>query len=256
MATHARSIEDVRPQADAAPAIDRRAALGSLAAGALLAVPRLAKAGEHPDAELFALVRKAKELEVQYEAAERAVDAAYERFVEPSPPEALIGREGDAELLTRTKRQGFVSGRVLSSDEIEAAKASRKTWTQLTTLVDWRGTDQALDDWLALIQRAVDIEAAAGQHDRAVEAAKIAIGLPEAEAALERITNEQVSTWRSLALMPARTRDGVLAKLEVIAPILGEDFDRDACERDWGASAGTVAASAAADLAALKTWEA
>lgn len=251
MATHARSIEHVRPQDGEAALVNRRAALGGLAAaGALLAVPHVAKAAS-PDAELFALARKAKALYAALGAAEDRLVEAEQRLGRTVFPEALIVTASDRKLFPRIQAG---AGEPFFEKDIQAIRIARKVTLDVCRFIN---TPDIGSDWDCpqLVARAVEIERADEKHRAEREAARTAYGVTEAEAEVDRISAELAQTWRDLAFAPARTIEGVLAKLDAASAQLADarltphDFPKGCAPED-------VAWMAAADLAALRLTEA
>ncbi len=118
----------VRANAQAMP-IDRRTALGSLAAaGALLAVPRPAKA-EGVEPEIAAAIARIQPLQQALIAAENRLDALEAQYVEPPPSDELMALADDRYSFGATAQ----AGEVLTPEDIEAAE---QRYLQMRTVAD------------------------------------------------------------------------------------------------------------------------
>ena len=237
-------------QANAEPMlIDRRAALGALvAAGALLAAPAPALAA-HPDAEIFALARRAKALSGESAAADMALDDLDDAFEPPDPPSGLLIREGD-EVLVGVGEDEFAGrlGAPFPEHRLHLLTSREPAWRSWAEAMD---ASKLASPALRIIKRAAEIDLAARRHRANIEAARIAAGLPEAEARADEIRQRLRAAWRDLAFTPARTVAGVLAKLAAVASQCRARDPEQACDR-LDESAVCVLEMAALDLAALK----
>ena len=236
----------VRAIAEAMP-VDRRAALGSLASAvAMFGISGLARAAQdHPDAELFALARRAKELSA---ASRRAFDAAdaLERSFEPLPiPQALIATAQDARdfgPLMATVGEPFRPG------DIETICTFRDLFLAVGRVAVSNGSRSGLGTPNAVV-RASEIELVGNAYYERKRAAREAFGIPAADARAEAIQGDELRAFHALAFTPARTVEGVLAKLAAVAPSCqagNPSQHSDSCDE------AKVLEMAARDLAALR----
>ena len=235
--------DTVRANAQAMPALDRRAALGALAAGAaVFTAPRLAKAAE-PDATLLALARRAAAIAAELAAAEADLAVAEARMNRPAVPDALRVTAYDKHWLHLPSAE---IGAQFNPGEVAEVMRTRSAYLTF-------GRSRVHPNRAAAVERAEEIERLALAFGDAEEAARRAAGVFDAELAVDQCEAALARARRAVAMTHARTVAGVLAKLDVAAlglPALDTDQIGEFCDPE------IVAASAALDLAALKTREA
>jgi hypothetical protein len=196
-------------------ATNRRAVLrGVLAAGAVgatLALPAVAAASiapSHPDAELFALIERARTADaVSTEACMAAADLLHE--TRPSFPQALIWAEADA-----PHWHGVRPGQRIPDFDIDFLrpwlKLDKKPGPTVAGIVLVYPT-------LEFVERAREIVQTKDEYEAAEQAAREHPDVLEAEARDEVLTKR----WRELAMRvattPAKTPEGLLAKFTLIA---------------------------------------
>jgi hypothetical protein len=200
---------------------NRRAVLGAvLAASALASLPSAAATSvapsHHPDAELFALIVRAK---VADSVATHACMAAAHLFDEtrPSFPQALIWTEADASHWDEVRPGEQIPGRDIDF---------LRSWLNLARKPDpiARGVRlPTVVPTLVFVERALEIVRTKDEYEAAYSAAKEHPDVLEAEARDEVLTEQ----WRELAMRvattPAKTPEGLLAKFALIASGYAED---------------------------------
>jgi hypothetical protein len=241
--------DTLRANAQAMP-IDRRLFLASGTAAAVFGALHTAKA-ESADAELIALARKAKALYAALKAAEDASWEAEQRLGPDVIPEALIVTASDKRRFPRIKAD--IGGRFLTED-ISVLRMVREVMLDMCRLVNWDDLGPN-PDAPQMMARAVEVEKADAKHRSEREARRRAAGLIEAEREVDRLDDELSQLWRAIAFMPARTVEGVLAKLDAASDAL-KDGVLDLEDYPKGCAPEEVAWMASADLAALHLTEA
>jgi hypothetical protein len=217
----------------------RRAILGAvLAAGAAAALPAVAIASvarsHHPDADLFALIERARTADsLADEACEAADDVLFK--IAPSFPQALIWTESDT-----PHWYGLRAGERVSNRDIDFLrhwlKCARKPDPIAAGVVPIVPTLAFAERAREIVQTKDEFEAswqAAGEHPDVLEAAA------RREALSER--------WSELAMRvattPAKTMEGLIAKIALIASEYAED--------ELDGTYDGILASAALDVQAL-----
>jgi hypothetical protein len=195
----------------------RRAVLGGvLAAGALASLPSAAAASvapsHHPDADLFALIERAR-------TADALVDEAMATEVKtaPSLPQALIWTEADASHWCEV-----IPGQQIPATDIDFLR----DWLNLATKPDpiARGIRlPAVVPTLVFVERAREIVRTEDEYKTARQAANEHPDVLGAQAQYEAVQER----WRELAMRvattPAKTPEGLVAKLAMIAPAYADD---------------------------------
>ena len=205
------SERTVRANAHNLPeATTRRAALGTIiaagAAGATVVLPAaasraIAASEPYEDAALFALLTEARATDVLQNEINDAEYAAYDRIIWPDRPSALNPRPDDNSIL-RPRRAEFdepdireLRGLVGGVEKLGPdTKINRALVTELKT----RGRE-IVDAW----------DAYQADRDRATEA----VGLPELNRRGKEINEQRRRLWSQIAATPARTVDGMHAKI-------------------------------------------
>jgi hypothetical protein len=198
----------VRADARTLPeATTRRAALGAIiaagAAGVTTVLPAAASGSiaASEDAALFALLTEARAIDVLQNEVDDAENAFYDRVIWPDRPSALNPRPDDHSLVRPRSEEfaepdirelrGLVEGvEKLGPDTIINQTIVRELKTRGREIVD------AWDSYQA-------------DRDRAEEAA----GLPELNRRGEELNERRRRVWSQIAETPARTVDGMLAKI-------------------------------------------
>ncbi len=194
----------------------RRAALGAIAsalpvlalAGAALS-PSPADAAGDDDAALFALL-------AQWRAAGKAADAAENRFADLEasedipPPAAMIRRPGDEFLFEAPEAVG----------EVYAPKS--------LVIVGWVIACVRKHNWLDPVNmvafpRCEEIQAARQEWNAAIKAAREASGFFELERQSKEARDAESDLRCRVAIAPARTVKGVIAKLAAVAEAFGPE---------------------------------
>jgi hypothetical protein len=217
----------------------RRAALGAvLAAGALASLPSASAASvapsHHPDAELFALIARARTADALVDEAAMAADDVWGKTA-PSLPQALIWTESDA--------PGWYAvrpGEPIPAREIDFLRY----WLNLARKPDpiAAGVGPVLPT-LAFIERAREIVRTKDDYELSWQAAKEHPDLLAAEARSEVIFERWRELAKRVATTPAKTPEGLLAKFTLIASGYAED--------DLDGTYDGILASAALDAQAL-----
>jgi hypothetical protein len=202
----------------------RRAALGAIisagAAGATLALPAIAATSDapshHPDAELFALIERARTADSLSTEAYVAADDVWDKTA-PSLPQALIWTESDAPCW-----YGVRPGEPIPARDIDFLR----DWLKLARKPDpiARGVSiPTVVPTLAFIERAREIVQTKDEYEAAEQAAKEHPDVLGAQAQYEALQER----WRELAMRvattPAKTPEGLIAKLASIAPGYADD---------------------------------
>ena len=189
----------VRAIARAMP-IDRRAALGALAGGALLAAPCIAKPAEvHPDAELLALSRRAREISAGCRRAIDAADALKNRYELPPIPQALVVTTQDAEEFGPLMAE---IGERFHFIDVSALSLHRAPGTRPEALA-----------------RVAEVQRAEAEYAERKRASREAFGIPAANARAAAMQDEASRVLDAVAFIRPKTVDGVLAKLAAVAPL-------------------------------------
>jgi hypothetical protein len=230
----------------------RRAALGAIAsalpvlalAGAALS-PSPADAAGDDDAALFALL-------AQWRAAGKAAKAADDRWADlakseqpPPPPQALIVRPEDA-------------GLFLSDEPIGKPYKSPETFMIVSHVLNVvRERHSRTPRHLLAFPRCEEIQAARLEWDAAIKAAREEAGYFELERQSKEARDAESDLRCRVAIAPARTVKGVIAKLAAVAEAFGpehleEEAGFEGCEevtfddvglsviRDWARLAPTL----------------
>jgi hypothetical protein len=202
----------------------RRDALGAIisagAAGATLALPAIAATSDapshHPDAELFALIERARTADSLSTEAYVAADDVWDKTA-PSLPQALIWTESDAPCW-----YGVRPGEPIPARDIDFLR----DWLKLARKPDpiARGVSiPTVVPTLAFIERAREIVQTKDEYEAAEQAAKEHPDVLGAQAQYEALQER----WRELAMRvattPAKTPEGLIAKLASIAPGYADD---------------------------------
>jgi hypothetical protein len=196
-------------------ATTRRAALGAvLAAGAAVAtaLPAVAiadVASSHPDADLFALIERARTADSLANEADRAAEDVWEKLA-PSRPQALMWTESDA-----PHWYGVRPGQQIPALDIDFLRK----WLALARKPDptRHGDLGPVYPTLAFVERAREIVRTKDEFEASWQAHKEHPDLLEANARNEAVSER----WRELAMRvartPAKTTEGMVAKLALIA---------------------------------------
>ena len=206
----------VRANAQALPEpTNRRAVLGAvLAAGAaaVTALPAtasraIAASEPHEDAALFALIAEAKAIDALQKEISVAEEAAYDRMIWPEWPSALNPRPDDHSLVRPPPREKFggsdfrnLRGLVESTEELDPA--STLLLRPMVMEIKTRGRE-IVDAW----------DTFQADWDRAKEAA----GFPAINHRWAEVNERRHRVWSQIAQTPARTVDGMRAKLAFVA---------------------------------------
>jgi hypothetical protein len=234
--------------ANAASMPTRRAALGSVAAAsALFAVPAAAALTAHPDAELFALSRQARALIAEDAALEAKFKVALDGMKKVAMPETLICQEGDDAFLSKKHLE---VGSPLFPASYAEARSMRDMLMKLCAHLTVNDRTVG-EEGVRMFERSCEIARDAAAYEAAREAAREAAGLPALNDEITRVNAELYRTYRAIALRPARTLDGVLAKLAACGGQVAEYWPLDPDNDDEDFTAMRVAEAAAIDYAAL-----
>jgi hypothetical protein len=191
--------------------INRRAVLGAvLAAGAIgatavlpAAASRAIAASEsHEDAALFALLTEARAIDVLQNEVNDAETAAWDRIIWPDRPIGLNPRPDDNLLYFRPRRGEFdepdirnLCGLVESVEKLGQGTILKPAFVRE---MKTRGRE-IVDAWDSY------------QADR--DRAKEAVGVPELNRRKKELNEWRRRLWSQIAETPARTVDGMLAKI-------------------------------------------
>jgi hypothetical protein len=185
----------------------RRAALGAIIAGRATAVlpaaasSAIAASVSYEDAALFALLTEARAIDMLQNEVNDAENAAYDRIIWPDRPSALNPMPGD-HFLVRSRRAEFdepdireLRGLVEGMEKLgQDAKINQALVREIKT----RGRE-IVDAWDSY------------QADR--DRAKEAVGLPAVGRRWKELNERRRRVWSQIAETPARTVDGMLAKI-------------------------------------------
>jgi hypothetical protein len=192
-------------------AATRRAALGAIiaagAAGATVVLPAatsraIAASVPYEDAALFALLTEARAIDMLQNEVDDAENAAYDRIIWPDRPSALNPRPGD-HFLVRSRRAEFDEPDIRELrglvEGMEKLGQDTKIINQaLVREIKTRGRE-IVDAW----------ESYRADRDRAQEAA----GLPAIDCRWKELNERRVRLWSLIAQTPARTVEGMHAKI-------------------------------------------
>jgi hypothetical protein len=197
--------------------INRRAALGAIAALPTLASSPNATAAleAHPDAELFALARRAKALGLASDEANAAAELLEDTFEPPPPPACLLIREGDEPIAGAADGEfARLVGTPFSIRQLEILRAIRPALQSLSVP---KGSSAVAAEAMDRFTRATEVDIATDLYLAEIEAAKEAAGIPAAEAKATESRAALKTSWREFALTPARTIEGALAKIDAVS---------------------------------------
>jgi hypothetical protein len=205
----------VRANARTLPqATTRRAALGKIlaagAAGATAVLPAAASSAiaasePYEDAALFALLTEARAIDVLQNEIHDAEYAAYDRIIWPDRPFALNPRPDDNFLL-RPRRAEF--------DEPDIRELRR-----MVEDVEKLGPDTKINQALVreLKTRGREIVDAWDSYQADSDRANEAVGFPELNRRGKEINERRVRLWSRIAQTPARTVEGIHAKIAFVS---------------------------------------
>jgi hypothetical protein len=217
-------------------ATTRRAALTALAGVPALAIPALAAGSpstaspDHPDAEIFALIKRCREVDKLSEAASDAYEKVFWGQVRPAHPPKWT--DADASVWPIVTPGELLHAREL--DTLRACLAVPALWGTLDlppqTFAERASEIMAAHyDWIATLKSAEDCPA---------------VVAAQAEKAVHR--DEWGELAERLAETPAKTVDGMIAKLAMVAIDLA--YEEDSVSADYDG----IAVSAALDAVRLK----
>jgi hypothetical protein len=202
-------------------ATSRRAVLGAvLAVGAIRVAPIAAGAATAAepvsglaglDAELFALIERARTADSLSVEASVAADDIWERM-EPSFPQALVWTETDA-----LHWDGVRPGQWIPDRDI----AFLRDWLNLARKPDpiARGVSiPTVVPTLAFIERAQEIVQTKDEYEAAEQAAKEHPDVLGAQARLDAAIERWKELAKRIATTRAKTTEGLIAKLAFVAP--------------------------------------
>jgi hypothetical protein len=201
-------------------ATSRRAVLGAvLAVGAIRVAPIAAGAATAAepvsglaglDAELFALIERARTADSLSVEASVAADDIWERM-EPSFPQALVWTETDA-----LHWDGVRPGQWIPDRDI----AFLRDWLNLARKPDpiARGVIPTVVPTLAFIERAQEIVQTKDEYEAAEQAAKEHPDVLGAQARLDAAIERWKELAKRIATTRAKTTEGLIAKLAFVAP--------------------------------------
>ena len=219
--------------------LSRRQALSSLTAVAAAPVIGGSSAiagAPHPDAALFALIAEAELADARADEAYAAECAADERIAYPPLPKALIERPSDRGNPFISVRRNGPPGAALIIDDHDVAR--------------FRGlipTMPSSESGRALAKRLREIVDAWDAYRNALQDAREISGLEAAQEERDRALHERQEALRRVALAPAQTAAGIIAKLRAVT----DDLDRACDVETEDDQAKAVLASAALDAAGL-----
>ena len=253
-------------------AATRRAILGGvLAVGAIGVAPIAAGAATAAepvsapaglDAGLFALIDEASAAGARVEAAIAALKEAQERTEEVPWPQTLIVTEDDTRLWKLKAGDRFDHVHLIRMRENQPHRQklkdsmSRLSTATLAMLAPGPIDDKdraAIEKINAKDAREDQLIAALDHRNEALRVARDRSGETAADERFERLMDEKYDAYTRVANTRARTLDGILAKLALIAP----DVDESASE--FSAEVGPsepILFSVAVDFKALKAGEA
>jgi hypothetical protein len=249
----------------------RRAALGAIAAagaaGATVVLPAaatraIAASEPYEDARLFALIDEAREAGARVEAAIGALEEAQERTEEVPWPQALIVTEDDTRRWKLKAGDPFDHVHLYRMRESQLHRQklkdsiSRLSTATLAMLAPGPMDDKdraAIEKIKAKDAREDQIIAAMDRRNEALQVARDRSGETAASDLVDQLWDEKYAAYTRVANIRARTLNGVLAKLALIA----SDVDESASEfsAEVGASE-PILFSVAVDFKALKAGEA
>jgi hypothetical protein len=217
----------------------RRAILGAvLAAGGVAALPAVAGTlHSHPDAELFALIERARTADsLADEACEAADDVLFK--IAPSFPQALIWAETDDPFWYGVKPGERIQARDIDflRDWLKLPERPDRPWPQdicRSPLIPLR----------AFAERAREIVRAKDEFEASWQAAGEHPDVLEAAARREALSERWSELAMRVATTPAKTMEGLIAKIALIASGYAED--------DLDGTYDGILASAALDAQAL-----
>jgi hypothetical protein len=203
-------------------ATSRRAILGAVlaagaAAAALPAGATAAVARSRPDAELFALIERARTAGSLSDEANVAAEDIWERMA-PSFPHALTWAETDAPHWHGVRPGQRIPDRDIDflRDWLKRPERPDRPWPRdisVSPLIPLR----------AFVERAREIVRTKDEYKSSWQAAKEHPDVLGAEARLETL----LERWRELALRvattPAKTPEGLVAKIAFVAPAYVDD---------------------------------
>jgi hypothetical protein len=211
----------LRANAQALPeATNRRAVLGSmLVAGAAVAtalpgVVIASVARSHPDAELFALIERARTADsVSTDACMAAADLLFETT--PSFPHALVWTEADA-----PHWYGVRPGQKIPARDIDFLRA----WLKLARKPDpMRYGMGNIYPTLDFVERAREVVRTKDEYEAAEQAAKEHPDVLEAQARENALHAQWGELAKRVATTPAKTPEGLIAKIAFVAPAYVDD---------------------------------
>lgn len=204
-------------------ATTRRAALGAfLAAGAAVAtaLPAVAIADgarSHPDADLFGLIERARTADTLVDEAMAATEDVLDKTV-PSLPQALIWTEADA---------SHWCSRVMPGQPIPARDIDfLRDWLNLARKPDpiARGARiPTVVPTLVFVERARKIVRTKDEYEAARRAAEEHPDVIGAQARADVLTERWLELATRIATTQAKTPEGLVAKLAMIAPPYADD---------------------------------
>jgi hypothetical protein len=217
------------------------------------------------DAGLLALIDEARAAGARVEAAIAALEEAQERTEEVPWPQTLIVTEDDTRLwklkagdrfdlahLSRMKERQ-ANGQKLKDSIARLSPAALDVLAPCVANMDDKDR-AAIEKLRAAAARADQLIAARDRWREALRVAEERSGETAADGRVEQRMNEKYDTYTCVANTRARTWEGILAKLALIAP----DFD-DESASELPAEAGTsepILFSVAVDFKALKAGQA
>ena len=200
----------------------RRAAMGAIiaagAAGATVVLPAatsraIAASVPYEDAALFALLTEARAIDMLQNEVNDAENAAYDRIIWPDRPSALNPRPGD-HFLVRSRRAEFDEPDIRESrglvEGMEKLGQDAKINQALVREIKTRGRE-IVDAW----------DSYRAECDRAKEA----VGLPTVNHRWKELNERRRRLWSQIAETPARTVDGMLAKIAFASSFIFERED-------------------------------
>jgi hypothetical protein len=207
----------VRANAQAMPEeTNRRAVLGAvLAAGAASVLPAVAAAcSHHPDAELVALIERARTADALADEASMAADDVLFKIA-PSFPQVLIWAEPDDPFWS-----GVRPGERISNRDIDFLRDWLKR-PDRPQPPDYLGSP--LIPLRAFAERAREIVRAKDEFEASWQAAGEHSDVLEAAARREAISERWSELAMRVATTPAKTMEGLIAKITLIASGYAED---------------------------------
>jgi hypothetical protein len=203
-------------------ATDRRAVMGAIiAAGAAVAtaLPAVAIADvarSHPDADLFALIERARIADALVDETIAMAKDVWDKMA-PSLPQALIWTEADA-----SHWCGVIPGQQIPARDIDFLR----DWLNLATKPDpiARGVRlPAVVPTLVFVERAREIIRTNDEYEAARRAAKEHPDVLGAQARADVLTERWCELAMRVATTPSKTPEGLVAKLAMIASPYADD---------------------------------